>query len=377
MPSATTTSSDQAVGLFVCLIAILVGFGTLMVHSASITSWPTEFERIYVQKHLAFLVVGIIAGFCSSQMPSRVWYALARPLFWGTCLLLILVLVPGIGTRVNGAQRWIRSGPISLQPSELCKITLPLLICRMLHERREGLSHWLKGTIPFGIPTAIAFLLVVREPDLGTALFLLIGVTLALFLGGWPIRHFVTGLVLVAPPAVLLVGLKPYQLKRITGFLDAWRDVNQAPYQLKQSLLSLGAGGMQGVGLGRGWQKLSFLPEANTDFVFAVVGEELGLIGTLGLITVWILLLLTGLKVVKDLPARSFERTLALTLLIQLALQAAVNVAVVTAMVPPKGIPHPLLSYGGNSMVTSLISFGIIISMGRNADRSNAVSKAD
>jgi cell division protein FtsW len=159
------------------------------------------------------------------------------------------------------------------------------------------------------------------------------------------------------------VSLKPYQMQRISGFLAAWTDLSQAPYQLQQSLMSLGAGGVTGVGIGRGWQKLSFLPEANTDFVFAVVGEELGLIGTLGLIAVWIGLYIAGLRTLRHLPRTGFEYAAGFTLLTQLVLQAALNVAVVTAMVPPKGIPHPLLSYGGSNLVVSIVSLGIVLSL--------------
>jgi cell division protein FtsW len=159
--------------------------------------------------------------------------------------------------------------------------------------------------------------------------------------------------------------LRPYQLQRITGFVAAWRDVDEAPYQVRQSLITLGVGGTDGVGLGKGWQKLSFLPEANTDFVVAVLGEELGLVGTLGLIALWVGLFLTGLRMLAALPHRSFEYAAGVTLLTQLVLQAALNVAVVTAMVPPKGIAHPLISYGGSSLVASILTLGIITSLAR------------
>ena len=167
--------------------------------------------------------------------------------------------------------------------------------------------------------------------------------------------------------------MKAYQLERITGFLAAWNDLDQAPYQMKQSLVSLGAGGFFGVGLGKGWQKLSFLPEANTDFVFAVVGEELGLIGTVGLIMLWGSFYAVGLRLIRHHDRQSFEYLTGFTLLTQLVIQAALNIAVVTAMVPPKGIPHPFLSYGGSNLVVSLLSVGIVISLSRNGQNDNAV----
>ncbi|MDB5386289.1 MAG: cell cycle protein, partial [Planctomycetaceae bacterium] len=149
----------------------------------------------------------------------------------------------------------------------------------------------------------------------------------------------------------------------IIGFIDTWTDLSQAPYQIQQSLATLGAGGAWGVGLGRGWQKLSFLPEANTDFVFAVIGEELGLLGTLSVVALWGGLLFFGLRLLSRLQRGGFERIVGLTLLMQLVFQAALNIAVVTALVPPKGISHPLISCGGSNLVVSLMSLGIIVSL--------------
>jgi cell division protein FtsW len=161
--------------------------------------------------------------------------------------------------------------------------------------------------------------------------------------------------------------MKPYQQRRITGFLESWANFEDAPYQLKQSLVTLGTGGLHGVGLGRGWQKLSFLPEANTDFVFAVIGEELGLIGTISLVALWCGLYLAGLRMLGQLDRQRFAFLASFTLLTQLTAQALLNVAVVTAMVPPKGISHPLISAGGSNLVASLLAIGIVISLSREA----------
>ncbi|MDA1018557.1 MAG: putative lipid II flippase FtsW [Planctomycetota bacterium] len=354
--------------LFISLACVLLGFGILMVHSASITSWPTEFERVYLSRHLIFVALGLSAAFIASKMPARFWYHAAPHLFALTLVLLIIVLIPGIGTEVKGARRWLRFGGYSLQPSELAKITLVLFLCRMVVDRQDVLHRWFSGTIPLLIPIAVVFPLVLRQPDLGTSLFLAVGCGLVLFFGGWPIRNFVVAGVLAVPAAVGMLALKPYQLERITGFLATWTDVGTAPYQLKQSLVSMGVGGISGNGLGMGWQKLSFLPEANTDFVFAVVGEELGLIGTVSLVLIWSGLFVSGLMMLSRLPRDSFAKIAACTLLTQLTLQAALNVAVVTAMVPPKGISHPLISYGGSSLVISLVTLGIVLSLANDSD---------
>lgn len=368
---------DQERGLFLSLTSVLVGFGVLMVHSASITSWPTEFEQVYLSRHLVFLVVAVLSGVFAASLPSRFWFAVAPWLFWGTVGLLAAVLVPGVGTRVNGAQRWLRSSGFSMQPSELAKIAVPLMTARLMTVRRDVLGGWWSGTVPVLYPIFVVVPLVAVEPDLGTSVFLLTGVAIALFAGGWPLRNFVLAGVAAVPAGFFLVTIRPYQMRRITGFLAAWTDLNEAPYQLQQSLVSMGAGGPMGVGVGRGWQKLSFLPEANTDFVFAVVGEELGLLGTLGLAAVWLGLYVSGLRLLRRLAPNGFARIAGFTLLTQIALQAALNVAVVTAMVPPKGIPHPLLSYGGSNLVVSVVSLSIVLSLSRgDVDSSPTLSSA-
>ena len=360
--------------LFVSFAALLIGFGLLMVHSASVTSWPTEFEQVYLSRHLAFLTIGLaLSGFAASR-PAEFWKRFAPWLFVVTVLLLILVLVPGIGVRVKGAQRWIRFMGISAQPSELAKIAVPLMMCWIVDRNRDRLSGGLSEALPFLFPVLLSVPLVLIEPDLGTAVFLVGGAALVLFMGGWPLRNFLIGIGLAVPMGLGALALKPYQRQRITGFLQSWASFDDAPYQLKQSLVTVGTGGFYGVGLGRGWQKLSFLPEANTDFVFAVIGEELGMIGTLSLIALWCGLFLTGLRMLNHLDHRRFAFLAGFTLLTQLSGQAMLNIAVVTAMVPPKGISHPLISAGGSSLIASLLAIGIVLSLSRENEENKTGS---
>jgi len=352
--------------LFVALALLLVGFGVLMVYSASVTSWPSHFERVYFSRHVVFLALGLSLAAAAAAAPPRFWQDVAPWLFLATVLLLVLVLIPGIGTRVKGAQRWLRFPGFSIQPSELAKIAFPLLVCRILQRHRADLSHPVYGIVPFILPTMLVVPLVLLEPDLGTAAFLLGGGVLVLFTGGWPVRNFLLLAGGAIPMGLFVLVMKPYQRERIQGFLETWADFNSAPYQLQQSLVSLGAGGLTGVGLGRGWQKLSFLPEANTDFVFAVIGEELGLLGTLSLLLLWCGLYLTGLRLLSGLDPSGFSFIAGFVLLTQVVGQALLNVAVVTAMVPPKGISHPLISAGGSNLVVSLVSLGIVVSLSRD-----------
>ncbi len=270
--------------LVIAIVSVLVAIGAVMAHSASMTSLPSEKDEVYLAHHAIYLGVGVVAAIIAAAAPARFWHQAAPWLFAGTVVLLVAVLVPGVGSSVNGARRWLRCGPISVQPSEIAKLTLPLMLCRLVLPRRDRLGEWIKGTAPIVWPAGIVLPLVLLEPDLGTTLFLAGGAALLLFLAGWPLRNFVVGAGLAVPAVLALILVQPYQLRRLTGFIAVWTDPADAPYQVRQALISLGSGGLQGTGLGRGWQKLSFLPEANTDFVFAVLGEELGLLGTIGVL---------------------------------------------------------------------------------------------
>jgi cell division protein FtsW len=360
--------SDVATGLFVSIAGAIVGFGLVMVYSASITSWPTDFERVYLSRQLTALAVGVALGFACASVPAQYWRRAAPYLLFATVLLLVVVLMPGIGTRVNGARRWLRHARMQFQPSELAKIALILYACGEA-QRFPSTPQSLRSLVRLVGPVLLTASLVAVEPDLGTSLFLLLFAGIALFCSGWPLRHFLFAALLAFPAAGFAVLLRPYQMRRVTGFLSVWTDWSGVPYQLEQSLISLGAGGLYGVGLGKGWQKLSFLPEANTDFVFAVVGEELGLVGTLGLLTLWGAFYFSGLRAIQTIRDR-FAHAAAFCLLTQMVMQAAINMAVVTALLPPKGIPLPLVSYGGSALVVSLASLGIIVSLARGPNRS-------
>lgn len=353
--------------LFLAFAGILLAVGTLMVYSASMSSRSVSAEQTYLLKHAIFLVLALLSGAIASQLPSWLWYKLAPYLYFVSVMLLIAVLVPGVGHRVNGAQRWLRLGPISLQPSELLKLTIPMIVCRFRFNGEGNLNSLrLRQTATLLLLIGLPLGLVLVEPDLGTAVFIGTIAAIALFLSRWPLRYFVFMIALTVPAIAGLITLRPYQLARVQGFIQTWTNPDAAPYQVQQSLTTLGVGGLQGEGLGRGWQKLSFLPEANTDFIFSVIGEELGLLGTLGVIVLWLGLYLSGLKLIRSSRQNTFESVVATTLLTQLVLQAAMNVAVVTAMLPPKGISHPLISYGGSNLVTSVTALGIILSLTRN-----------
>lgn len=363
--------------LFIGLVCVLLCVGVQMVHSASLSSMPGQREFVYLNKHLAFLSLSVICAFVVSRFSAAFWKEHAWTLWWLFLILVIAVLIPGVGTRVNGAQRWLRAGGLSIQPSELGRLVMPMLAAKLLCDCRKTGQSGLK-TVPRILAPLIVLPFVAAEPDLGATVFLGGSFVLALFLGGWPIRYFLTAGVIAIPAALSLLVLKSYQLKRIAGFMAAWQDLSQAPWQIRQSLMSLGSGGLKGTGIGSGFQKLSYLPEANTDFVFAVVGEELGLAGTLTIVVVWLGVYLTGRASLARLNRTSFEYIFGSTLVIQMTLQALANVAVVTAMVPPKGVPHPFISYGGTNLLVNVTAVGLIVGLSRSqpeTDQQNSTAR--
>ena len=363
--SAAMEVRSNTRNLLACLVGVLICVGVQMVQSASLTSRPSEQDSVFLGRHLAYLALSLVCAWTASNISSAWLQRNAVRLYAVLLFLLVVLLVPGIGSRINGAQRWLRFGGLSLQPSELGRIVMPIMAASLLTKLRSSSGFGLKTVPGTLLPILIVAPLVAIEPDLGATVFLMTGYALALFLGGWPLRYFVTCVCCLMPAAASLLILRPYQAQRISGFMDAWKDLSQAPWQIRQSLMSIGSGGLEGTGIGGGWQKLSYLPEANTDFVFAVIGEELGLIGTVAVCMVWMAVFFTGRAVLKHLPKTSFEWILGTTLLVQLLFQAMANIAVVTALVPPKGVPHPFISYGGTNLLVSLVAVGLIVGMSR------------
>ena len=352
--------------LFVAFVAVLVGVGVLMAFSASMSSRPGVSSTGYILRHLACLGLAIPAAMIASRITPETWRRLAPWAFFATCLLLVLVLVPGIGARVNGARRWFRIAGLSLQPSELMKLALPPYLAVVLEQQRALKRPFVSDVIRLLVPLGVVAVLAILEPDLGSAVLLLTTGGIVLWTGGWPLKRIAMAAVLCSPSLLGLLFLKPYQRQRLTGFIDVWTAPERAPYQIKQSLLTLGVGGWFGEGLGKGWQKLSFLPEANTDFVFSVVGEELGLVGTLAVVGAWLGVYLTGLRLLASKHPRSLSSIVGFTWLTMLVAQAALNISVVTALAPPKGVSHPLLSYGGTSLLVSIVIVGAFLGVTRD-----------
>ncbi len=351
----------------------LLLLGMVMMTSASISIADRQMhEPLYFLQRQAFgVVLGVLAAGVMLAVPTEVWERLAMPLLLIAFALLIIVAIPGLGHEVNGSRRWLRLGVMNFQVSELARVLMLTYLASYVVRRQLELRTQLRGFLkPLGLLGAAAALLLL-EPDFGAATVLLTSGLAVLFLAGVRLRHF---LALGALAGVLLAGIaviSPYRLKRLIAFLDPWADPFDAGFQLTQSLIAIGRGEMFGVGLGSSVQKLFYLPEAHTDFVFAVLAEELGLLGvlvTLALLLVlsWRACLIARAAAQADLQFQSY---CAAGFGIWLALQSFINIGVNLGLLPTKGLTLPLMSYGGSSVLVTLGWLGLVMRIHHEASQ--------
>ncbi|MEJ7711652.1 MAG: putative lipid II flippase FtsW [Pyrinomonadaceae bacterium] len=345
----------------------LVLFGVVMVYSASAALAAQENQNPYhyVMRQGAWTIVGLAAMYIGMRMNYSV---LRNKYLVGALLTLTVVLLIAVFAfpKINGAHRWIRFGGFSLQPSEASKFALTLFLAYFL-ERRAGEEHNLWSTfVPCVAVTGLIAGLVVLEPDLGTSLMLAVTCFVVCYAAGVRIAH----LALAAAPALLAVTalliFVPWRLQRMVTFLDPWADPQNTGYQVVQSLIAVGSGGMDGLGFAQGKQKMFFLPFAHSDFIFAVIGEELGLTGALALLIVFGVLLWRGVRAALMAPER-FGMLLGLGIIVPLVAQALFNMSVVLSLLPTKGIPLPFISYGGSSLVPTLFAIGVLLNISQQS----------
>jgi cell division protein FtsW len=343
-------------------------FGVVMVYSASVVTALQEnhSQFFYVVKQGVWTLIGFVAMFVAMHFDYRLLRR--RWIIYGPLLLTILLLLTVFAfPPVNGARRWIKFSGFSAQPSEIAKLALVLFLAYFF-ERRAG-SEWSfwKTFLPCVIVAGALAGLVVNEPDLGTALMLAIICGAICFAAGVRTRHLIYALV----PALVFVGkmviFTPFRWRRMASFIDPWADQQGAGYQVVQSLIAVGSGGPHGLGFAQGRQKMLFLPFAHSDFIFAVVGEELGLVGTLIVVLVFGIFLWRGMRAALRAPDR-FGMLLGLGVVVSIVAQALLNMSVVLAMVPTKGIPLPFISYGGSSLVPTLAGVGVLLNISQHAN---------
>ena len=349
-------------GLITVVLA-LVGFGLIMVFS---TSTVVSGELYGSQSRIfARQLVLVIASLVALMVTMRIDYHFyqRREVIYGSLLgsgaLLVYVLFTPVS---GGVQRWIRLGPVSFQPSELAKLAVILFAAYYLVTRKEQFHSFWRGLVPYLAVVGVVILLVLAEPDLGTAASIALSASLLLFLGGLRYRYLIS-LVLVSLPALyFLVVRVPYRMNRILAFLDPEKDPFGIGYQIRQSLIAVGSGGWNGLGYAQGKQKLFFLPEPHTDFIYAVVGEELGFLGCLALIVLFSLLFWRGARIAmrSDTP---FGTYLGLGIVCMIVFQAFINMSMVISLLPTKGLPLPFVSVGGSSMIITMSAVGILLNI--------------
>jgi cell division protein FtsW len=345
---------------------LLVLLGLIMVFSASsVRSFATTGSSLsVVTNQVIYVMLGIPLMWVAMRLPVRFYRAAAYPLLLGSAIGLMLVLVPGIGHEVDGARRWIDVGPLSLQPSEPAKLALALWGADLLVRKRSRLGEFRHLLIPL-IPVSSFFaFLVMLEPDLGTTLAIGIVVLGLLWFVGAPLRLFAG---LVGTCLVLVVGLiaaEPYRMRRVTGFLDPFADPLGSGYQSVQGLYAVSSGGWTGVGLGASREKWNYLPNGHTDFIFAIIGEELGLLGSVLVLLLFAGLTIAGLRIASR-ATDPFAKLVAGAVTLWIVGQAIINVCTVIGLMPITGIPLPLLSYGGTALIVTMIALGMLASFAR------------
>jgi len=345
---------------------ILSAFGLVMVYSASAVYAMGRFgsDTHFALRQLVYLGVGLVAMLGALHMDYRMLARWSRPLLIAAVVLLIVVLVPGIGVRVGGAQRWFRFGPLSLQPSEVAKLALMLYMATILADKDRQLKALGTGFVAPLLVVGLVTGLTLLQPDLGTAVLLGLSALLLMFVAGTRLIYLMGAGLIAAPLAWFAVVGTPWRMQRLLAFFDPEGHKEGAGYQVYEALLTLGSGGFSGVGLGEGQQKLFYLPEAHTDFILPVIGQELGFIGVSAVIVLFALLLWRGTLAALRAPDR-FGRYLATGITGVLGFQACMNMAVVVGVMPTKGITLPFVSYGGTSLVTSLFMVGMLLSISR------------
>jgi cell division protein FtsW len=348
-------------------ITFIVSIGFIMVYSASLAiaegSKMTNFNPyFFIMRHGIFLTIGIVLGFITFKIPLNFWRERSLPLFLIGASLLVIVLIPHIGKDVNGARRWIGLGPINFQPSELMKILSVLYASDYISRKKDILNNFKMSFFPMvGVITVIGFLLL-REPDFGAFIvisFISFGI---LFLGGVKLRGYIFLIIMAVLGFIAIVWTSPYRLARIVGFLDPWQDPYGKGYQLSHSLIAFGRGEIFGVGLGGSVEKLFYLPEAHTDFLMAVIGEEFGLIGVMTIVGLFATVVYRAFKIGAEAAflQRHYPSLVAQGMGLWFGFQAFINIGVNVGLLPTKGLTLPFMSFGGSSIVANFIGIAIL-----------------
>jgi cell division protein FtsW len=344
-------------------LLLVVGLGSILSASSVLGLREAGDGLFYFKRQIMWLGVGMVGLVGAALTPLRWWRRMAFPLFVITIVLLVAVLF--VGVRSNGATRWLQAGPITIQPSEIAKLTTILFLATIVSRREYSMRRLRDFFWPVAASVGLVAGLVIMQPDLGTTLLVAAGAFAVLVASAAPLIYVVGSGLLASGAAFVAAITSPYRWARVTAFLDLQADPLGSSYQAVQSLVALGTGGWFGVGLGASRARWSFLPNAHTDFVFSILGEETGLIGSLTVVVLFTALTLAGVYVAHRCIDR-FGKLLAIGVTTWLATQAIVNIGGVTGMMPITGVPLPFVSFGGTALVMSLVGVGVLISVARH-----------
>lgn len=364
MPTKKTTPDMILMLLTFSLLAI----GLIMVYSASAIWAEYKFADsfFFAKRQLLFAGVGIVAMFFIMNIDYWTWKTWAKMLLIICFVLLVLVLIPGVGNVRNGSRSWIGIGAFSIQPSEFMKLAMIAFLAKYLSVRQKYITSFKKGLAPSLGLVFLAFGMIMLQPDLGTGTVMVGTCIVMIFIAGARVRHFAILGLIGAAGFVALVLSAPYRIKRITSFLDPWEDPLGSGFQIIQSLYAIGPGGLFGLGLGQSRQKFFYLPEPQTDFIFAILAEELGFIGGSLILLLFSLLLWRGIRIALGAPDL-YGSFLAVGIIAMIAIQVMINIGVVTGLMPVTGITLPFLSYGGSSLTLMLMAIGVLLNISRHS----------
>ena len=351
------------------IVAVLVSIGIVMIYSASaIYAHETMGDSLYyLKRHLIYLVIGLAMMFLAMAVDLNSLKDLAKPIIICTLVLLVLVLIPHIGRETAGARRWFRFGLVNFQPSELAKIAMIIYAADIVSRKESTMKDLLHGFLPPMMVLGLTVGLILLEPDLGTAVTISAITILMLYASGVRASHIWASFLASLPILYFLLFSVPYRRKRIMAFLNPWADKRGTGFQIIQSFVALGSGGLLGVGLGQSRQKLFYLPASHTDFIFSIIGEELGFIGASSVAVLFILLVWQGMRV-SFKALGTFERLLSLGIVCLIALEAIINIGVTAGALPTKGLPLPFISYGGSGLIFHLIAIGLLLNVAKNCE---------
>ncbi len=347
-------------------ILFLLGIGIIMVYSASAVISHSEMNDwyYYAKRQILFALIGLISMYIMMNINYWIWKQWAKTGLFICFALLIIVLIPGVGDTRGGATSWLGIGSFGIQPSEFMKLGMILFLAKRFSDHQEKMWSFTKGILPPLLILGIALTLIMLQPDLGTGTVLAGTVLLMIYVAGARTRYLIGLISIGVLGFVGLVLAAPYRISRIVAFLDPWQDPLGAGYQLIQSLYAIGPGGLMGLGLGMSRQKYFYVPEPHTDFIFAILAEELGFIGASIVLLLFVVLVWRGLRIAITAPDL-FGSFLAVGIVGMVAIQVIINIGVVTGMFPVTGITLPLLSYGGSSLVLTLTAMGILLNISR------------